>query len=283
MNLYVLSLLLTLDLATVAVSLSTCSTLDMDQFKKKRIEAIRGQILSKLKLSSPPEIYPEPEEVSRDIIAIYNSTRDLLQEKANERAATCERQRSEEEYYAKEVHKIDMQPFYPAETIEFARVNLQAIQANETLNSVLCSSVQPTTEQLACFAQTFAMALERKRKQNGSANNVLANKHIQPISLIWLDARKRSQAALQGTTALEAIQICERERERYRVRLMRRQSAGRAHTALFKLESSVRILRTMPHAPWKIPPRDPLLLGCGAGVTGEVLPSPPPPANLMCS
>lgn len=116
MNLYVLSLFLTLDLATVAVSLSTCSTLDMDQFKKKRIEAIRGQILSKLKLSSPPQSYPEPEEVSRDIIAIYNSTRDLLLEKANERAATCERQRSEEEYYAKEIHKIDMQPFYPAES-----------------------------------------------------------------------------------------------------------------------------------------------------------------------
>lgn len=116
MNFCVLSLLLTLDLATVALSLSTCSTLDMDQFMKKRIEAIRGQILSKLKLTSPPETYPEPEEVSRDIIAIYNSTRDLLNEKANERAATCERQRSEEEYYAKEVHKIDMQPFYPSES-----------------------------------------------------------------------------------------------------------------------------------------------------------------------
>ncbi|XP_038848981.1 transforming growth factor beta-2 proprotein-like [Salvelinus namaycush] len=117
MNYCVLSLLLTLDLATVAVSLSTCSTLDMDQFMKKRIEAIRGQILSKLKLTSPPETYPKPEEVSRDIIAIYNSTRDLLQEKANERAATCERQRSEEEYYAKEVHKIDMQPLYPSENV----------------------------------------------------------------------------------------------------------------------------------------------------------------------
>lgn len=116
MNLCVVSLLLTLDLATVAFSLSTCSTLDMDQFKKKRIRAIRGQILSKLKLTSPPEEYPEPEEVSRDIVAIYNSTRDLLLEKANERAATCERQRSEEEYYAKEVYKIDMQPFYPSES-----------------------------------------------------------------------------------------------------------------------------------------------------------------------
>lgn len=116
MNLCIVSLLLTLDLATVALSLSTCSTLDMDQFKKKRIEAIRGQILSKLKLTSPPEDFPEPEEVSRDIVAIYNSTRDLLQEKANERAATCERQRSEEEYYAKEVHKIDMHPFYSSES-----------------------------------------------------------------------------------------------------------------------------------------------------------------------
>ncbi|KAM8847587.1 transforming growth factor beta-2 proprotein [Synchiropus picturatus] len=114
MNLCVVGLLLTLDLATVALSLSTCSTLDMDQFRKKRIEAIRGQILSKLKLTNPPEEFPEPEEVSRDIVAIYNSTRDLLQEKANERAATCERQRSEEEYYAKEVYKIDMQPVYPS-------------------------------------------------------------------------------------------------------------------------------------------------------------------------
>ncbi|XP_060778241.1 transforming growth factor beta-2 proprotein [Neoarius graeffei] len=115
MNLFVVSLVLSLDLVAVTLGLSTCSTLDMDQFMKKRIEAIRGQILSKLKLSKPPEEFPEPEDVSRDIIAIYNSTRDLLQEKANERAATCERQRSEEEYYAKEVHKIDMQPFYPTE------------------------------------------------------------------------------------------------------------------------------------------------------------------------
>lgn len=110
-------LMFVLDLLTLAAALSTCSTLDMDEFKKKRIEAIRGQILSKLKLSRPPEEYPEPEEVSRDVVAIYNSTRDLLLEKANERAATCERQRSEEEYYAKEVHKIDMLPFYPAENV----------------------------------------------------------------------------------------------------------------------------------------------------------------------
>ncbi len=40
------------------------------------------------------------------------------------------------------------------------------------LHSVLCSSVQPKTEQLACFARTFAVALELVhrcglRKHNG--------------------------------------------------------------------------------------------------------------------
>ncbi|EQB78585.1 transforming growth factor beta-2 isoform 2 precursor [Camelus ferus] len=115
MHYCVLSAFLILHLVTVALSLSTCSTLDMDQFMRKRIEAIRGQILSKLKLTSPPEDYPEPEEVPPEVISIYNSTRDLLQEKASRRAAACERERSDEEYYAKEVYKIDMPPFYPSE------------------------------------------------------------------------------------------------------------------------------------------------------------------------
>ncbi|XP_010972315.1 transforming growth factor beta-2 proprotein isoform X3 [Camelus dromedarius] len=117
MHYCVLSAFLILHLVTVALSLSTCSTLDMDQFMRKRIEAIRGQILSKLKLTSPPEDYPEPEEVPPEVISIYNSTRDLLQEKASRRAAACERERSDEEYYAKEVYKIDMPPFYPSETV----------------------------------------------------------------------------------------------------------------------------------------------------------------------
>lgn len=117
MHCYLLSVFLTLDLATLGFSLSTCSTLDMDQFMRKRIEAIRGQILSKLKLTSPPEEYPEPEEVPQEVISIYNSTRDLLQEKANHRAATCEKERSEEEYYAKEVYKIDQRLFHSENVI----------------------------------------------------------------------------------------------------------------------------------------------------------------------
>lgn len=117
MHCHLLSVLLTLDLAVLTLSLSTCSTLDMDQFMRKRIEAIRGQILSKLKLTSPPEDYPEPDKVSPDVIAIYNSTRDLLQEKASQRALLCDRERTDEEYYAKEVYKIDFLPTtYPSES-----------------------------------------------------------------------------------------------------------------------------------------------------------------------
>jgi transforming growth factor beta-2 len=40
----------------------------------------------------------------------------LLQEKASRRAAACERERSDEEYYAKEVYKIDMPPYFPSES-----------------------------------------------------------------------------------------------------------------------------------------------------------------------
>ncbi|CAH2254174.1 transforming growth factor beta-2 isoform X2 [Pelobates cultripes] len=116
MHYYFLSVFFILDLATVTLSLSTCSALDTDQFMRKRIEAIRGQILSKLKLNSPPEDYPEPEEVSQDVIAIYNSTRDLLQDKANQRASSCEKERNDE-YYAREVYKIDMLPYYPSENV----------------------------------------------------------------------------------------------------------------------------------------------------------------------
>ncbi|XP_060034437.1 transforming growth factor beta-2 proprotein isoform X3 [Erinaceus europaeus] len=108
--------LLLLHLGAVALALSTCSTLDMDQFTRKRIEAIRGQILSKLKLTSPPEDFPEPEDVPPEVIAIYNSTRDLLQERAGRRAAACERERSDEEYYAKEVYKVDTS-FLSSETV----------------------------------------------------------------------------------------------------------------------------------------------------------------------
>lgn len=92
-----------LNFATVSLSLSTCTTLDFSHIKKKRVEAIRGQILSKLRLTSPPEPSVMT-HVPYQILALYNSTRELLEERED----VCTQENTEWEYYAKEIHKFDM-------------------------------------------------------------------------------------------------------------------------------------------------------------------------------
>uniref|UniRef100_A0AC11DQG6 Transforming growth factor beta 1 n=1 Tax=Ovis aries TaxID=9940 RepID=A0AC11DQG6_SHEEP len=84
--------------------LSTCKTIDMELVKRKRIEAIRGQILSKLRLASPPsqgDVPPGP--LPEAILALYNSTRDRV---AGESAET--EPEPEADYYAKEVTRVLM-------------------------------------------------------------------------------------------------------------------------------------------------------------------------------
>ncbi|XP_043557425.1 transforming growth factor beta-3 proprotein [Chiloscyllium plagiosum] len=100
-------LLSAVDLAVVTGALSTCTTLDTEHIKRKRVEAIRGQILSKLRLTSPPED-PSPAEVPAQVLAMYNSTRELLQELARDRQQGCVTHNTDFEYYAKELYKFDM-------------------------------------------------------------------------------------------------------------------------------------------------------------------------------
>ncbi|XP_078090683.1 transforming growth factor beta-3 proprotein isoform X2 [Mustelus asterias] len=96
-----------LDLLAMTWSLSTCTTLDTEHIKRKRVEAIRGQILSKLRLTSPPE-EASPAEVPVQVLAMYNSTRELLQELRTDREQSCITHNTDFEYYAKEVYKFDM-------------------------------------------------------------------------------------------------------------------------------------------------------------------------------
>lgn len=87
-----------------AAGLSTCKTIDMELVKRKRIEAIRGQILSKLRLASPPsqaEVPPGP--LPEAVLALYNSTRDRV---AGESAEP--EPEPETDYYAKEVTRVLM-------------------------------------------------------------------------------------------------------------------------------------------------------------------------------
>ncbi|XP_061222854.1 transforming growth factor beta-1 proprotein [Neopsephotus bourkii] len=115
-----LPLVLALALALGAArALSTCRSLDLEAARRKRIEAVRGQILSKLRMSAPPppppssspspsSSSPPPEPaLPDDVRALYNSTWELLQQQQRERGAPPS---GPEEYYAKELHRFPMEP-----------------------------------------------------------------------------------------------------------------------------------------------------------------------------
>ncbi|NXV84112.1 TGFB1 factor, partial [Atlantisia rogersi] len=87
-----------LALLGAARALSTCRSLDLEAARRKRIEAVRGQILSKLRLSAPPGFEPETPALPEEIRALYNSTQELLRQRARLRPPD-----DPEEYYAKEL------------------------------------------------------------------------------------------------------------------------------------------------------------------------------------
>lgn len=104
-----LVVLLALEYMCRSEAMSTCKSLDLELMKRKRIEAIRGQILSKLRLPKEPEIDQEGdfEKVPTSLISIYNSTVELSEEQVH----TCippTQDTEEEAYFAKEVHKFNM-------------------------------------------------------------------------------------------------------------------------------------------------------------------------------
>lgn len=113
-----LALLLLLRFSGVFVvqGLNTCQSINLDAQKSRRIEAVRGQILSKLRIRSPPDDdeAPPPGPVPPEVMLLYNSTRELQKERARLAESTCERESSEEDYYAKEVQRIDMLPLRTA-------------------------------------------------------------------------------------------------------------------------------------------------------------------------
>ncbi|KAK5601142.1 hypothetical protein CRENBAI_003530 [Crenichthys baileyi] len=91
-------------------SMSTCKTLDLEMVRQKRIEAIRSQILSKLRLPKAPE--PEEagdkEDIPTTLLSLYNSTKDMLKEQQNEVQSTISPEQEEEEYFAKVLNKFNM-------------------------------------------------------------------------------------------------------------------------------------------------------------------------------
>lgn len=91
-------------------ALSTCRPVDVDLMRRKRIEAIRGQILSKLRLPKEPEQGQDKdgEKVPTALLAVYNSTVQVAEEHVQHMAVPWALDDDEGAYYAKEVHKFIM-------------------------------------------------------------------------------------------------------------------------------------------------------------------------------
>lgn len=74
---------------------------NLEKMKTRRIEAIRGQILSKLGLTQLPRDEKPPGLIPREVEAMYNRTKDFVEEQAREKRQECEEQ--EMDYFAQEV------------------------------------------------------------------------------------------------------------------------------------------------------------------------------------
>lgn len=98
--------------------MSTCKTLDLEMVKKKRIEAIRSQILSKLRLPKEPEPDQagDKEEIPSTLLSLYNSTKEMLKEQQVEVQTDISTEQEEEEYFAKVLHKFSITNVSSTET-----------------------------------------------------------------------------------------------------------------------------------------------------------------------
>ncbi|KAM4743298.1 transforming growth factor, beta 1a [Anableps anableps] len=103
-------LLMALHMLETVSSMSTCKTLDLEIVRQKRIEAIRSQILSKLRLPKAPEPEEagEQEDIPTTLLSLYNSTKDMLKEQQIEVQSTISPEQEEEEYFAKVMDKFNM-------------------------------------------------------------------------------------------------------------------------------------------------------------------------------
>ena len=102
-------------IVTVITSLPSCMAgcgANFDKMRKRRIEAIRGQILSKLGLTQLPQNDAPNEPPSRDVEAMYNRTRDFVMEQARIKREKCEFT-DEDMYYAQDITTVYMRSGKP--------------------------------------------------------------------------------------------------------------------------------------------------------------------------
>ncbi|NXN95656.1 TGFB1 factor, partial [Rhinopomastus cyanomelas] len=94
-----------------ARALSTCRSLDLEAAQRRRIEAVRGQILSKLRLGAPPPAEsPPPQGLPEELGVLYNSSQELQRQRSRLRPPE-----DPWDYLAKELHRFPMEPPAPGQ------------------------------------------------------------------------------------------------------------------------------------------------------------------------
>lgn len=163
-------------------SMSTCKTVDLEMVKKKRIEAIRSQILSKLRLPKEPE-QDQPddqEEIPATLLSLYNSTEDLLKEQLAQAATDVSTEQEEEEYFAKVLHKFNMTAKDKSQTTKNAKNVSMFFNITEIRTSVGDSPLLTTAELRMLIKQTAIQSEQRVELYKGVGNSAryLASRFI---------------------------------------------------------------------------------------------------------
>lgn len=163
-------------------SMSTCKTLDLEMVKKKRIEAIRSQILSKLRLPKEPEQdqTEDQEEIPATLLSLYNSTEDLLKEQLAQATTDISTEQEEEEYFSKVLHKFNMTAKDKSQTTKNAKNVSMFFNMTEIRSSVGDSPLLTTAELRMLIKKTHIQSEQRVElyKGVGTSARYLASRFI---------------------------------------------------------------------------------------------------------
>ncbi|XP_061137774.1 transforming growth factor, beta 1a [Syngnathus typhle] len=211
-----LALLIAVAVYTVArgSSMSTCKTLDLEMVKKKRIEAIRSQILSKLRLPKEPEEDQEgdEEEIPSTLMSLYNSTKEMLREQQAQGQTNISTEQEEEEYFAKVLHKFNMTENNYSETTKNSKNVSLSFNISDIRKSVGDGRLLTTAELRMLIKQPTIPSEERVELYRGvgPAARYLGSRFItNQWKDKWLsfDVTETLQDWLQGTEDAQGFEL----------------------------------------------------------------------------
>lgn len=194
--------------------MSTCKTVDLEIVKKKRIEAIRSQILSKLRLPKEPEPDQagDEEEIPSTLLSLYNSTKEMLEEQQITEQTDISTEQEEEEYFAKVLHKFNMTgKNYTGNTKNSKNISMY-FNISEMRRSVGDYRLLTSAELRMLIKQTTIPSEQRVELYQGlgSSARYLASRFVtNQLRDKWLsfDVTESLQSWLKGTDDEQGFQL----------------------------------------------------------------------------